>query len=207
MNVLLGRNVDVISPFPARAINAAVGWMYCYKTMVFGDQGPQTKEDIAAFLELQLAQPNVLSWGIVDKDNLTNSKQSDFPLVGVVFFEHTVQENGYVHIASSRKAWGERIARPGLVDQGCDLIKQAIWEELPGLRRCSIATFASNRAARHLAQRLGFRQDGYFEGMGTLNGQAQDIVHFGLMRPTPIALEEATYELGINDQSAATAAV
>jgi RimJ/RimL family protein N-acetyltransferase len=183
MQVLVGQDVDVIAPFPASALPAAVGWMYCYRTLVFGDRGPQTQEEVGQFLAQALRNPGMLTWGIVDKNNLTRSHQIDVPLVGVVFAERLTEENAYIHIASSRKAWGNRVAQPGLVDQGCELIKSQIWEQIPDLRRLSIATFASNRAARSLAVRAGFHQDGYFTAMGTLRNAPQDIVHFGLLRP------------------------
>lgn len=184
MQVLQGKDVDVISPFPQAGLVAAVGWMHCYKTLVFGDQGPQTEEDILKFLQVQLQSPLVRTWGIVDKANLTASRQVDIPLVGIIVVEQLTFENGYIHIASSRKAWGNRLAKPGLVDQGCELAKQDVWDST-SLRRLSIATFANNRAARQLALRQGFSQDGYFQGMGTLRGQPTDIVHYGLQRPAP----------------------
>lgn len=193
MKVLLGSDVDVISPFPVSALPAAVSWMHCYKTLVFGDHGPQTEPEIEAFLRIQLSAPQVLSWGIIDKANLTGSRQIDVPLVGVVFLESLTPENAYIHIACNRKAWGNKIASPGLVDQGCELIKQDVWDTTQ-LRRVSIATYASNKAARHLAYRTGFIRDGYFENMATLRGVPQDIIHFGMLRPV---LAPAEIEAGL----------
>lgn len=185
MRVIQGKDVDVIAPFPVGALPAAVSWMHCYKTLVFGDQGPQSEPEILQFLQTQLQNPLVRSWAIVDKANLTASRQIDVPLVGIIIVEELTLENGYIHIASSRKAWGNRLAKPGLVDQGCEIAKQDVWDST-SLRRLSIATFASNRAARQLALRQGFAQDGYMQAMGTLRGAPQDIVHYGLLRPLQI---------------------
>lgn len=183
MQVLEGKDVDVISPFPTGAFDQAAQWMHCYKTLIFGDSGPQTVEDIVKFLHEKTHLPNVYCWAIVDKHNLTQTR-SDAPLVGIGFFELLSPENGYFHVASNRRAWGERIAQPGLVQQAAELALPSIWAYLPTLQRISAATYASNKAAKGLIGRLGFQKDGYFVNMGRTKGRPQDVVHYGLLRPT-----------------------
>lgn len=182
MQVLIGKDVDIIAPFPSGAFPQAAQWMHCYKTLVFGDSGPATQAEIEKFLWDKTALPNVYSWAIVDKNNLTATRQ-DAPLVGIGLFELLSPENGYFHVASNRRAWGERIAQPGLVQQAAELAIPQLWKYLPTLQRISAATYASNKAARGLIKRLGFVKDGYFVAMGRTKGKPQDVVHFGLLRP------------------------
>lgn len=180
LRVLEGPQVDVIEPFPSAELRSAAGWMHCYKTLVFGDDGPHTNEEILEFLQLRL--PLVRSWGIVDKHNLTRTK-SEAPLVGIVVFERGTKYNGYIHLASNRRAWGEKIAKPSLIDQATPLILEEIFSSTPELQRISVATFAKNNAARSLARRAGFVKDGYFPAMGRAGEVPQDVIHYGLMRP------------------------
>ena len=183
MKVLEGIDVDVIEPFPAIAIGQAAQWMRCYKTLMFGDNGPQDLVQIEAFLRQHMALPQVRTWAVVDKFNKTNTKQ-ETPLVGFVIFEQPCPENGYVHLASNRRAWGEKVAQPAMMEQACHLIKDDIWQT-EGLQRVSIVTSSNNRAAVSLAKRLGFHKDGYFQAMGKQNGKPVDMIHFGLLRPEP----------------------
>lgn len=186
MKVLIGKDVDVIAPFPSGAFPQAATWMHCYKTLIFGDSGPQTNEEIEAFLADRARQPNIQTWGIVDKNNLTQSRQIEAPLVGIGFLEVLSPENGYFHIASNRRSWGEKIASPSLAQQAAELVIQEVWDVLPSLQRLSAATYASNKAARNLIRKVGFQKDGYFVAMGKTKGQPQDVIHFGLLRPTQL---------------------
>lgn len=181
MKVLEGIDVDVIEPFPAIAITQAAQWMRCYKTLMFGDNGPQELPEIEAFLRAHMVLPHVRTWGVVDKNNLTHT-HTEAPLVGFVIFERPAPENGYVHLASNRRAWGEKVAQPALMEQGCQIIREALFTE-DTLQRISIVTSSNNRAAVSLAKRLGFQKDGYFRDMGRQKGHPVDMIHFGLLRP------------------------
>lgn len=181
MQVLIGNDVDVISPFPVQGLRQAAQWMHCYKTLTFRDDGPQTIEDIERFLGENLPRAT-RSWGIIDKNNLTGTKQ-EAPLVGLIYFDKPLPENGYFHIATNRRAWGERIAQPGLAEQAGRLILNDLWSEFPELQRVSAFTYARNKAAVHFLRKLGCRQDGYFQAMGVSKGVPQDVVHFGVLRP------------------------
>ncbi len=181
MNVLVGRNVDVIEPFPAKALAQAVGWMHAYKTLVFGDKYPQTDEEIGQFLAYMLSQPNVRSWAVIDKDNLTGAK-SPAPLVGSVIFEAIGENNGYFHVASSRKVWGDKLAQPGMMEQAADLVIPALFESTPELYRVSSSIVSNNRAAINFAKRVGFVKDGYFREAIAQAGKPRDVVHFGILR-------------------------
>lgn len=180
MQCLQGVDVDVLEPFPSGYLKHAESWVHAHKTLVFGDQPPA---DVPRFLAERMAQPGVRSWAIVDKGNLTGAKDTQIPLIGMLFFEQATPENGYAHVVTSRRAWGEKLVRPALVDQACTLVLQEVWDSTPSLNRISIVTYASNKAAKHLAYRMGFVRDGYFKNMGTLRGQPVDIIHYGLLRP------------------------
>lgn len=191
MQVIEGKDVDVLSPFPSGLIDEAVGWMHCHKTLVFGDDGPSTPDEIKEFLVSRMALPFVQTFGVVDKHNLTSAKKYVPPLVGIVFFERNGRENGYVHLASSRRAWGRKLAQPGLMEQGGLLIQRHLFEAMPDLTRLSVSTYENNKAARALAVRLGFKQDGRFEAMSTWRGAPMAVTHYGLLRDqlAPSALE------------------
>jgi len=183
INVLSGTDVDVIEPFPLTRLAAAAQWMRCYKTMVFGDDGPQTNEEIEEYLKLHLTLPSVRSWAIVDKNNLTGAKEFESPLVGIITSEQMNKQNAYVHVASARRAWGNKLCEPGLVEQGLGVVFAHLFEN-PSLNRLSAAMLAKNTAARALAQRLGFVKDGYFLNMINVGGAGANIIHMGLQRPT-----------------------
>lgn len=182
MNISVGKDVDLINPFPASMLPKAAQWMHCYKTLIFGDDGPKTTPEIEDFLRNRASLPFVASWGVVDKNNLTNSKEFQAPLVGIIFFENISAQNGYAHLASNRTAWGERLVKPGLMDQAGELAIQEVWKNLPQVQRISLTSYANNRAAMNMAHRLGFKKDGYFKNMGLYKGKPQDIVHFGRLR-------------------------
>lgn len=183
LQIIEGKDVDVIEPFPQKLLPQAAQWMRCQKTLIFGDDGPQTNEQITQFLITRAALPFIRTWGIVDKFNLTHTAASDVPLVGIVFFEQMNPQNGYFHVASNRRAWGDKLAQPSLTEQAGQLIIRECFESVPSLRRLSVATFATNRAAKHLAQRLGFAKDGYFSAMGAIHNKPVDVIHFGMLRP------------------------
>lgn len=182
MNLISGQDVDIINPFPASMLGQAAQWMHCYKTLIFGDDGPRTTQEIENFLKERASHSYVASWGVVDKNNLTQSKEFEAPLVGIIFFEHVSPTNGYAHLASNRRAWGEKLAKPGLMDQAGELAIQEVWKHLPTVQRISLTAYANNKAAWNMARRLGFKKDGFFKDMGKLKGQPQDVVHFGRLR-------------------------
>lgn len=180
--LLAGKDVDVLEPFPEAYWPQATQWMYRHHTLVFGDQGPQTPEEIEVFLRTRSKQPGIRTWGIVDKNNLTQVRSTDIPLVGVVFWEQDSPYNGYIHLASNRRGWGPKLAQPSLVEQGAELIKQELWDSTPSLQRISTIMFAHNKAARTLANALGLVKDGYFKSMGCIKGKPIDMIHYGLLR-------------------------
>lgn len=180
MHVVTGRDVDLISPFPIKELAAVIGWTHCYKTIILGDEGPQNDDELYQLLVAHVN--NHSSWAIVDKGNLTKSNKVDVPLVGIVVFEKTSPYNGYVHIASNRKAWGNRMAKPGLIEQAGNLVVGNIFEQNPGLNRISIAVEENNKAAISLAKRCGFKQDGCFRDMIMKAGKPVTATHFGYLR-------------------------
>lgn len=182
MQILEGRDVDVITPFPLTMLPKAAQWMHCYKTLMFGQNSPKTTDEIEKFLQERSILDCVTSWGIVDKNNLTNSKEFEAPLVGIIYFEQSCPQNGYAHLASNRRAWGERLTKPGLMEQAGHLIIDSLFKDRQELKRISITTYSNNKAAWNMALRMGFHKDGYFKSMDILNGKLVDVVHFGKLR-------------------------
>jgi RimJ/RimL family protein N-acetyltransferase len=180
MHVVPGRDVDLISPFPIKELPAVIGWTHCYKTMILGDEGPQNDEELFQLLAAHIV--NHRTWGIVDKNNLTKGTKVDVPLVGIIICDKTSPYNAYMHIASNRKAWGNKIAKPGLIEQAGLLAIPDVFENEPGITRLSIAVEDNNKAAISLAKRVGFKQDGCFKDMVMHKGKPQAAMHFGYLR-------------------------
>lgn len=166
-------------------VAAAAGWMHCYKTLLWGDDGPKSDEEIVQFLTHRL--PLIRSWGVIDKNSLTNPKQ-EAPIVGLIVFEPGSPYNGYTHLASNRKAWGNKLCDPSLMDQAAALCVAEVFDSMPDIQRISVATFAKNAPAKAMCKRLGFHKDGYFVNMGKIDGVPQDVVHYGLTRPAAASL-------------------
>lgn len=191
MQVLEGRDVDTIEPFPTHELPAAVGWTHCNKTLMFGPNGPETDDQIEGYLRSLLSQPNIRSWGIIDKANLTKAKKLDTPIIGFLIAEFIGTNNAYLHVASNRRAWGPKLAQPSLTAQGAELVINHLFESVSALTRLSVTTLASNKAARHLAEQVGFKKDGYFINMIVGPTGPVDVIHMGLVReqPTAVAVE------------------
>lgn len=188
IQVLEGRDVDTIEPFPAREIQAAVGWTHCNKTLMFGPNGPETDDQIEGYLRNLLSQPNVRSWGIIDKANLTKAKKLDTPVIGFIVAEFIGPNNAYIHVASNRRAWGSKLAQPSLTAQAGHLVIAHLFNTVSDLTRLSVTTLASNKAARHLAEQVGFKKDGYFISMIVGPRGPMDVIHMGLVREQPTAV-------------------
>lgn len=186
MLIIEGPNVDVVCPFPASQWHVAARMMHQQKTMIFGDGAPQDEAAIAAFLVERAAAHGIETYGVVDRQNLTHSR-TEHPLVGVIFFEPQGRENAYAHVASARRAWGNRLVQPGMIEQASELVIQHVFAQHAALQRLSVSVFAQNHAAQNLARRMGFTQDGYFRAMASWRGQPMDVVHFGRLRPASVS--------------------
>jgi RimJ/RimL family protein N-acetyltransferase len=180
MHIVPGGDVDLISPFPVKELAAVIGWTHCYKTIILGDEGPQNDDELYQLLEAHIASHQ--TWGIVDKNNLTKCTKTDVPLVGIAVFDLTSPYNGYLHVASNRKAWGNKLAQPGLMEQAGHLVIPNIFETNPGVKRISISVEDNNKAAINLAKRIGFKQDGCFKDMIMQKGQSRAAIHLGYLR-------------------------
>ena len=180
IEVLQGQDVDIIEPFPVKELPAVAGWMHCYKTIIQTDDGPQTDAEMIQVLAAHVAQHK--TWGIIDKANLTKSTKVEAPIVGIVMFDKTGINNGYIHVASNRRAWGNKLSNPGLIEQAGKLIVKDLFEKDPNLSRISISVESHNKAAINLAKRLGFVQDGFFKDMIMQGGKLRSATHLGLLR-------------------------
>jgi RimJ/RimL family protein N-acetyltransferase len=178
IQVIEGKDVDVIEPFPVGQLDHVVRWMHNFKSLVLDDM---PDEEMLMFLGEQVKR--MRTWGIIDKANLTKSKVVEVPIVGIIFFEKINPYNGYFHVASNRKAWGEKLAKPGMVEQAGRLVIDEIFKTDQDLMRVSAAMVSTNLAAVNLAKRLGFVKDGYFARAAMQSGKPKDVMHFGILRP------------------------
>lgn len=183
MQILEGKDVDVISPFPVSMLAAAAQWARCYKSVVIDDHGPQTNEAIAEHLRGRFALPTTRTYAIVDKNNLTRTHEYETPIVGVISVESNNPENAYVHVLSHRRAWGEKLAQPGLIEQGARIVLTHIFPAMPELERLNAAILEANHPAKNFIMRIGFKRDGRFANAVRVGGKMQGLVHYGFLRP------------------------
>jgi RimJ/RimL family protein N-acetyltransferase len=174
LRVIPSQVVDLISPFPEDQLPRVVDWMYCYKTLITSDDGPQTDEEMLEYLKANLRR--VISYGVIDKNN-TLSINHPAPIIGMITFEQGTPYNGYFHITSRRKAWGS-----GLMDAACKVAIQDVMDSIPTLLRVSAGMLNSNGPAKGIAKRLGFRYEGTLEDFVMVKQSPVSLIHYGMTR-------------------------
>lgn len=180
MRIIEGTNVDLINPFPIGELGRTYGWNHCYRSLVESDDTPNTQEHFLQFMAQSLM--SCPSWGIIDKNHITNQKH-EAPLVGIIVFEPAVVpgtsivRNGFFHIATARRAWKENLS-----EEAGRLAINEIFNEVPTLLRVSGYMVEKNYPARSLCKRLGFKYEGMCEDMFVRGGEPENMVLFGLTR-------------------------
>ena len=195
LRIITGSNVDLICPFPTSEVKRAFGWMHCYRTITESDDTPQGIDACCDLMTRQL--PLCVSWGMIDKNHLTNINH-EAPLVGFGMFEPYLQINGKVrdgrfHAATARRSWKARI-----VDEALDMVLKDLFEGLPDLLRVSASINERNSPMKALLKRGGFKCEGFLEDALLYGGAPQNLLLYGLTRrrweahqinPTPLAPE------------------
>jgi RimJ/RimL family protein N-acetyltransferase len=180
MKVYTDLNIDLIEPFPEKEIPRMVGWLHCYKSIIHSDDSPQTDEELIKYFTDYFRQPNVRSWGIIDKNHKVNI-QHDAPLVGFGAFEFAgapgSARNGYFHCATTRKAWGS-----GLINEAYRLAVNTVFLEHPSLLRVSSFVINNNYPARKLALSVGMKVEGVMHDAVLQQGIPKPLSHFGMTR-------------------------
>lgn len=174
--VLIGTNVDVISPFPLVYIDRLVKWTYQYKSLITDDFLPS--DDVTLTNNFTTHIKTQLSYGVVDKHNKIGL-DTDGPIVVGGFFVDpgTTPLNVYLHVISQRRAWGK-----GLMDEGASLVVKDLFDTQPELMRLSAAVISSNRAVSSFVEKQNFRREGIMRDMTRVNGKMRDVVLYGLTR-------------------------
>src|SRR4051812_17902980 len=111
MNIIESQNVDLISPFPPNEAKRVFGWMHAYKSVIETDESPKTPEEFTQYFTEFI--PNLRSYGVVDKHNKLEMKH-EAPLIGMIAFQPSESYRGYIHIASTRRAWGTGLFEEGV---------------------------------------------------------------------------------------------
>jgi RimJ/RimL family protein N-acetyltransferase len=187
MNIVFGENVDLVCPFPAAEATRVWGWMQCYRSTVLHDDSVMEPEAYNAHAAA-LAEAG-LAYGIIDKHNRVGS-EVDAPLVGIVAFEPGSPGNVYIHVATSRRCGRSyKLYGVSLVDEAVSLACQDMFERFGDLRRISAVVLASNSLVSGLAKRTGFESEGRLRHWFSKNGELQDALHYGKVRPLGAALE------------------
>lgn len=180
MKIYTGSEIDLLQPFPEKEIPRLVGWLHCFKSIIHSDDSPQTDEDLIKYFTEYFKQPNVRSWGIIDKHNKVNIHH-EAPLVGFGAFEFSgtseAARNGYFHCATTRKAWGS-----GLINEAYRVAVNAVFQEHPNLLRVSSFVINNNYPARKLALAMGMKMEGILQDAVLQAGVPKPLTHFGLTR-------------------------
>jgi RimJ/RimL family protein N-acetyltransferase len=186
MRIIEGTNVDLISPYPAAELDRAVQWFFQYSSYTGDDSSAKTPENIKQVLEQVLE--NHLTYGLIDKNNTTKNNH-EAPLVGVISFAPQSQWNGYLHIATSRAAWGRK-AGFSIAEESLKLVIADVWEQHPTVMRQSALMMAKNHPARKLAERCGLVVDGVFQNFFRIADKPADAIHLGILKTTKESLED-----------------
>lgn len=181
MRVAIGKNVDLITPFPVNELPRIYNWIHCFKSIAEHDLSPKDPEEFLRYA--RLFNEHALMYGIIDKNNLTKSKDCEAPIVGMINFEANSPFNAYAHIAASRRA-GRSYKYYGvsMIDEAAALALDDIFELDKGLLRVSVAVLERNAPVLSLVKRIGFKREGTFDHWITQEGQPQSIVHLGMTR-------------------------
>jgi|WetSurMetagenome_2_1015567.scaffolds.fasta_scaffold87731_2 RimJ/RimL family protein N-acetyltransferase len=177
MNIISSINVDLIEPFPVSESGRAFKWFHSYKNVTESDLTPKTPEEFDTHLRNLIASPGVRSFGVIDKNNKLNLPH-EAPLIGMILFEPSGVWNCYVHIASTRRAWGSGFFEEALTVAFDDMFAQA-----PDLLRISALVMPANGPVKGLARRMGVRYEGCFRDMILKSGNPMNLLHFGVTRP------------------------
>jgi len=172
--ILESTNVDLLTPFPIREAKRVFGWMHAHKSVIETDQSAKSPEEFEAFFTHLI--PNLQSFAVIDKHN-TLKMNHEAPLIGMIAFEPQSIWNGWLHVASTRKAWGS-----GLFEEGTRKAIDHIFANNPELRRMSAIVLQNNYPARGLARRLGFVNEGTFEDWVTQKGEPKHVVQYGMTK-------------------------
>jgi RimJ/RimL family protein N-acetyltransferase len=174
MEIIAGQNVDLLYPFPAQEVRRVFGWNHCFRTFSENDDVPTGVEEFTAYVEslLQVCP----SWGVVDKNQLTNQKH-EAPLVGIVLIEPAGVRQAFLHFASARKAF-----KVGLIDEAAELVAKTAFNNVPDLLRLGAYLDEANGPAKGLLKRLGFRFEGVCHDAALRGGQLRNLVYYGLPR-------------------------
>lgn len=175
MNIISGANVDLIYPFPASEVRRVFGWSRCYRTFIDSDALPIRIEQYTEYISKLISIPSVMTWGVIDKNRLTNDRH-EAPLVGVVMFEATAN-GGFVHFASARKAF-----KMNLLDEALAQVVQYAFEASPSVLRIGCHVDERNYPAKALLRSSGFRFEGTCRGAFVQHGEPRDTAMFGITR-------------------------
>jgi RimJ/RimL family protein N-acetyltransferase len=168
MQIIESDNVDLLSPFPLTEAKRVFGWMHAYKSVIETDESPKTPEQFAEYFSGLI--PNLQSYAVIDKHNALEMKH-EVPLIGMVAFQPVENWRGYIHIASTRRAWGS-----GLFEEGVKRAITHLYETNPQLLTINGMFLSKNYPVRGLAKRLGFWIEGFLPDAITQNGVPQELI-------------------------------
>lgn len=189
--------MDLIEPFPLSEIERVWGWNMSRSSLTRSDDGPQNREEFVAWAKVMF--PFWRTFAIIDKLNQIYQKH-EAPLLGVIGFEPAGPRNGYLHVATSYKAWGS-----GFVDEAGKAVLAELFRSQPSLLRVSAWLFDCNFPAKALARRVGFKHEGVLRDFVSQDGNPKDISHFGYTRRMFECLSQQPSQLSHPSEAASSA--
>lgn len=174
-NVIVGENVDVLSPFPLVYLDRLVKWTHQYKSLITHDFTNTDDDSLRQMFQDHIN--NQLCYAVVDKHNKIGLPSDGPIVVGGFFIEEGSPVNVYTHVVSQRRVWGK-----GLMDEAASLVVKNLFERNDELQRISAYMVANNRAVINFIEKQGFNREGTFRDMARIKGQPMDVVHYGMTR-------------------------
>ncbi len=154
------------------------------EVMRFWSHGPMTaRSEAAAYIDHiheGLRRRDLFQWGI--------SPRADGRIVGTctLLNVHADHERGEIGFAVARSQWGR-----GLASEAVAALIAFAFERIQ-LHRLEADTEPRNERSLRLLERLGFRREGHLRERYYVDGERQDTVLLGLLRPEWTARRRGT---------------
>ncbi len=153
--------IELISPFPFRALPQAWRWLDECRDMVADDFAPQTLDE---FVDMWDSRPERLTWA-VSRDGELGGIMSAAPISPIVWD---------MHLVFSRAFWGQETTRYAL-----SLALDEVFRER-GACKISAAVFPRNHALLGMIRSIGATKEGLLRGHTLKGGKPVDMVIVGL---------------------------
>lgn len=155
--------VTVSEPFPEYAWPEVWGWMKDFRNRIMDDFGPQTLDEFVTWA-LRMSERS-RTWGV----------WRDGELGGLITVRQAMPALGEIHVIFRRSFWGRDTTAVSL-----RLVLGAVFTS--NTIKVASVVFQDNHAARALARRAGFCEEGLFIGHTLRDGKPVNMVPLGITK-------------------------